>query len=412
LAAIYRSPAWSDFEEVHVYWEGYVDRWPHSTDGGAALVALQLEKSDRLAAFARNLRQQFAWCADARSISMFRALWPLKAKIALSEDLRLLRQRVAEDVQFLEGLDTRTFPRLAPVLAEGYRITGNGPALDRVSHLTSPIAADSEVAFRQAYQAWRRANGNLPPGMNLAIRKAYYSKQLQFLDPWLPVVADDWLFSSLRFTGLAETAERGNGQLILEGERLLEISRAQKTITGLATDCIEVAWAYHGLELARIPALVKETLDAQERAFTPPPEMPVSDLRSDTSISLQRETRMWALRAGTWGSLVKACSKTGNAGEARRVLTEWEAALQQRRDQAERIRARGTAEARYYEALAELALAKERKSDALKLYQAALQVECGGKLSSVGFARLDTVEKAQRFWTDLGRPPAAWRAWL
>jgi hypothetical protein len=445
LAAIYRSPAWSDFEKVRFYWEGYVDRCPHSADSEAAPIALQLEKSDRLAVFARNLRQQIAGRADARSISLFRVLWPLEAKIALPQDLPMLRKRVAEDVQFLEGLDKRTFPRLASILAGGYRIIGNRPALERVSGQTTPVAADQSAAFNQAYQAWRSANGDLAPGMKPSIRKSYYLKQLQFLDLWMPVVPDDRFFSSLRFTALAETVERASSQLVFEGDRLLEISRAQRNTTGLATDCIEVAraWAYHGLELERIPALVKETLDAQERAFTPPPGMSVSDLLSDASMSPQRETRRWAFRGALWPALVTASVKSGNVREASGVLVEWEAALQQRRDQAEQIRARraaekpGTApsrtppapltsrdwedslvsglpaaEARYYESFAELALSEGRKSDALKSYQTALQVEYGGKLSFAGFDRLDLVEKAQRLWADLDRAPAAWRAWL
>jgi pentatricopeptide repeat protein len=446
LATIYRYPVAFDLEKVRFYWEGYVDRCPHSTDSSAAVLALQLDKSDRLLAFTRNLREHIAGRADKRTVYLFRELWPLEAKLALPSELPMLRKRVGEDVQFLEGLDRQAFPRLATILTEGYRITGNRQALERLSAQAAASAPDSSMAFNQAYQAWRRTISILQPGMRAGFRKAYYSKQLQFLDLWMPVVPNDRFFSSLRFTALAETSERASGQLIPEGERLLEISRAQKVPTGLATDCIEVAraWAYHGLELDRIPALVKEALDAQERAFTPPPGLTTSDLGTDSFRALQRELRMWAFRGVTWGILVATYSKAGNVSEARQVLAEWEAALQQRRDHAEQIRARRAterpapasprtapmpaptyrdledslvsglpaAEARHYEALAELALAEGRKSDALKAYQAALRVERGGRWSYDGLVQLETTEKAQRLWTELGGTPSAWRVWL
>jgi tetratricopeptide (TPR) repeat protein len=443
LATLYNSPGSFDLERVRFYWEGYVDRCPHSADTGAVLIALQLDKSDRLLTYAANLREQIAGRADRRIVGLFTLLWSLEAKITLPSELPQFRKRVEEDVRLLEGLNGLSSLRLDSTLIDGYRITGNRQALERVSTQAAPAAPDSSKAFSQAYLAWIGANGTLRPGLKLGSRKAYYLKQLQFLDAWMPVVPDNWLFSSLRFTALAETAERGSVLLILEGDRLLDLTRTLRIPTinpPAAYMAVARAWAYHGLELARIPSLAKETMDATEKTGAPPP----SDLYPESFHTLRREVQGWGFREGTWGILVTAYSKTGNFGEARRVLTEWEAALQRRRDHAERIRARRpvgrsvpapratagrapltestledslvsglpAAEARYDEALAELALAEGRKSDALKLYQAALRVERGGRWSYAGLIQLETVEKAQRLWTDLGGTPAAWRAWL
>jgi hypothetical protein len=447
LATIYRSPVAFDLEKVRFYWEGYVHRCPHSTDTGAVLIALQLDNSDRLRTYAANLRGQIAGRADRRSAGLFTLLWPLEAKIALPSELPLFRKKVGEDLRFLEGLNGQGFLRLDSTLIEGYRITGNRQVLDRLSAQAAPAAPDDSKAFSQAYLAWIGANGTLPPGLKLGSRKAYYLKQLQFLDLWQPVVPDNWFFSAQRFTALAESSERGNVLLILEGDRLLDLTRTLKIPTinpPAAYMGVARAWAYHGLELARIPSLAKETMDATERTVTPMPAPPPSDLYPESFRVLRREVQMWGFREGTWGILVTAYSKTGNVGEARKVLAEWEAALQQRRDHAEQIRARrpaGTsvpaprtiagraqltetsmedslvsglpaAEARHYEALAELAIAEGRKSDALLLYQAALRVERGGRWSYDGLVQLETAEKAQRLWTELGGAPSGWRAWL
>jgi hypothetical protein len=154
-------------------------------------------------------------------------------------------------------------------------------------------------------------------------------------------------------------------------------------------------WAERGIELERVPALVKEGLEAMEKLCARTSQAQQSDLYgSEASRQLSEENTRWYSNTNAWRILVIACSKTGKSAEARRVLGEWQSALNERRKLVEEIRGKRAAgqpadrvrsledammarlpsdEYQYSESLAQLALSEDRKLDALLLYQSVLR---------------------------------------
>jgi thiol-disulfide isomerase/thioredoxin len=123
--------------------------------------------------------------------------------------------------------------------------------------------------------------------------------------------------------------------------------------------------------LERVPALVTEGLAAAEKEDQHNLELPCSDLGGGPDPQTAEEDNRWARNMSAWQTLVTAYVKSRRLAEARAVLAQWGPAFEARRRRVE-DHAAGLMpydERCYHDALAQLAVAEDRKPDVLPLYQ-------------------------------------------
>jgi thiol-disulfide isomerase/thioredoxin len=446
LAIIHGYPNWLDQAKARKYTEGYMTRCPDTFEPRIASLAVQLNKSDTLIAYAKTLRKHIAGKAEAETIPLYPTLWRLESKLLQPSESK---KRIEGDLQFLKGLDKTKFMMVSTILMQGYQQTGNTEAMDRVNKdsTRAPINTLSQsTTFLRAQSDWMRSN--LPPASTAAPEEctAYYKKQLQFLDEWRDKMPRNPTVLAQRFTTMASLPETTDEMLIREGGSLLATMRSQQgiilSISGSfsAFDVLRI-WARRGLELDIIPSLVQEAIASQTKVSASSTAMQQSDLYGGTYQTLQTENRNWTTNTSAWPVLLTIYIKKQQLDQARNILAEWEKALNERRQKADALKAKmaersrnitaserssfnlvssmensiisgiPTDESRYYDGGAQLAAAEGRTLDALTYYQSSLRLMYG-RSSSSSLAELDAAKEANALWKKLGGSPSTWSLWL
>jgi thiol-disulfide isomerase/thioredoxin len=437
LAILHGYPNFYDQAKQRTYLEGFLKRCPETLDSRVASMALQLNSSDTLAAYIKALRERIAGRADQRTLHLYLPLWQLEAKTMRGAEQAQFQRQVEEDLKFLEGLHKSKFGVASSLLARGYALTGNREAQQNLSTSNQQQPMSGLQSFPRAQSEWTRANPLPPATADTATRTAYYRKQLQFLDEWRDRVPDSPQLLTLRFSALSSIPDTLDQELVREGNEVLAVLRRTRGGAGSTTffDVLRI-WAQRGLELDRVPALVEESLLAQEELLVSMLQAQQTDLYGETYDSLSNETGRWPMQTNAWGILVTAYSKNRRFDEARGVLSEWEAALDERRKRADEIRTRRTAggrsgqasavrsmedsivsgipndESRYNEGLAQLASGEGRTLDALAFYQTSLRLMYGRNSTPPNLAELEGGKQAGRLWKELGGTESGWQAWL
>ncbi len=420
LAILHGYPGYSDRARQRTYTEGFLARCPSSIEPRVVFMATQLENSETLATYAKALRENIAGKADVRLLSLYRFLWQIETKVTPPAEQVQLRSRIATDLKFLEGLDQNQFRVVPSLLAQGSQLTGDKEAQQKLSAQSPAL---SQQAYSQARLEWNKAN---PLPGSLEARNAHYNKLLQFLDGWLGRLPGDAYLLRDRFSTLAQIPGTSEKALAEAGEKVLDAPRVP-AIAAASVMLVAQVWAERGIELVRVPSLVKEGLDEAEKLRARMSQVQQSDLYgSEAARKVSEENARWYSNTYAWRTLVIAYSKTGKSAEARHVLGEWRSALDERRKLVEEIRKKraagqpadparplenvimaslSSADAQYSESLAQLALGENRKLDALLLYQSTLR-KAGGRPES------DLNSKARGLWNELGGTEEGWQSWL
>jgi thiol-disulfide isomerase/thioredoxin len=442
LAIIHSNSAFADMAQQQKYTEEYLARCPNTIEPRIAEFAKQLDKSDIQLKYARALRARIAGKADERTVPLFTSLWDLESRNTLPARPAEFRRHVEDDLAFLEGLNKAKFKEIDTLLAQGYKRIGDKEAMKRILSSLSPASATSTQIFYEAQAEWTRMN-LLPVSIPSSdVRAAYYRKQLKFIDEWREIMPQLSILQLLRITALASIPDTPNEVLVREGNQAM--ADARKSGLGILStsflDMLQI-WAQRGLELDRIPALVKEITEQQPKFMTTTPTLG-SDLLGNTG-QLMMEDMRWTADARAWAILVPAYVKTRQFDQARSTLAEWEKGLNERRRKADELndkrtrqmRAAGAAspsipasfnsvlenafilgisneEAKYYSGCAQLAVAEGRSLDALTFYQSSLRLMYGRSVYLPDIADLDGAKEANSLWKQLGGTEAAWKAWL
>jgi hypothetical protein len=154
------------------------------------------------------------------------------------------------------------------------------------------------------------------------------------------------------------------------------------------------------------------------------------DLFSKPDSAQQRADDLWDRHVQAWRLLAVIQAKLGEMGKAKGMLTQWESGMIERRQRAAAIRKRHAksgpgqrwdwtwrneenfvfnmpfAEATYYTARGEVALALGRKLDALQFFVTAMRHEA----ESAPGQKTRAAAGAKKLWSDLGGTREGWRA--
>ena len=159
LSNIHAYPAFSDEARVQTDGEGFLERCPNSKE--ALALASRLARSDTVAAFVRGLRTRVAGRAGEESVSLYPAVWNLELQIATAAEQSRVRQGIEKDLKFLNRLPPG-MPAVRSALMEGYRLTFNTKALDKLSARAAPPPASTTQSPVQADQEGPASNAAPP----------------------------------------------------------------------------------------------------------------------------------------------------------------------------------------------------------------------------------------------------------
>ncbi len=423
LAAIHTYPDFMDAAKVQQYTEKFLTLCPDSLEPRAANLASRLDRTETAIAYAKALRERISGKENEQMLMLYESLWQLESKLAQPSEQAEYRKRLEGDLKFLEGLDKTKFRLAETLLTQGAQRLGTG--------------TDS-ASFIKAQMEWQQKNPRPSPGASPEERAAYSKMQFQFLDQWLEKLPNDLNVVSNRFAALSAMQGVSDETLIREGNEALSVLRRSATVSPNTLDVLR-AWAQRGLELNRIPALVQEVVEQQQRNSALPSGMRQSDLYGESYLKPMMENSRWTTDVKAWGVLTTSYVKSRRLDKAREALGEWGKGLAQRRKKAKEINERQASqprgstassqtmlrsietsivsglpndEANYYECCAQLAAAEDRALDALAFYQSSWRLMYGRTVASSDLRRMDNVREAEGLWGKLGGSQAAWDVWL
>jgi len=437
-----------DQNKTRHYTEEFLARCPDTVDIEIAGLALKLDRSDIVAAYMKALRERIAGNPDQTLFPLYRFLWKLESAFALPGEEDALKEKIREDLAFLEGMANKADRGLKFVLMSGYEQIGDKAALNE---LRSQELGFSELValplFAQAFKEWSAANPAPAPGAEEAMCVAYYRKQLRFLNQWRDRLPEYANLLGPWFTSLASLPEIPDEVLIKEGDRILEILHHSDNSASIAAAMnVLQAWTQRNLALDRVPSLVHEFMASQ--SLTPIRNNPMESTGQASgptyTTSILQEYGQWIAKSSAWPVLVTAHIKTQQYHEAHNALSEWRIAFEAWRERAKIIRdnhlqktlkAQNSSppsrqpnvkesaersiisgmiddELKFNEACAHLAEAESRFLDALIFYQLVLRLTYVRYASAPDLMDLDAGKSAHFLWFKLGGSQAGWDAWI
>jgi len=447
LGILYGYPDYFDQEKQRTYIETFLARCPDTVEPRVASLAMQLDRSDILVAYIKNLRERIAGKEDEDLIPLYYYLWQMESKSALPEESAELKDRIKGDLKFLEGLDFNTYRSVPPLLMRGYEQIGDKAAMDKLSARQPQLSStDGLSLFFRARADWTRANPAPPPNADPGEQTVYYKKQLQFLDLWENRIPDNITLLEPSFIALSAIPGTSNEVLIHKGDRILEITRRTRsgTYVPAAMKVLQI-WADRDILLDHIPSILDEfmALQPQTSPFLNSPQQ--SDLIGGSYQTLSAENQRWTADTSSWQILLTIHIKKGRIDQACNILDQWGKGLENRRKKADEIKARqlekirnsvasATAgqsrniidalestvvrgipsdESKYYRACAQLASTEGRSLDALTFYQSSLRLLYEGAATQP-FPMDIEVEKSEAniLWKKLGGSQTGWEIWL
>jgi thiol-disulfide isomerase/thioredoxin len=427
--------------------EAFLKLCPDAAEPRIALIAQQLVQSDVLISYVKNLRKRIAGKQDNNLLPLYYYLWRLEMKFASPDELEERKKQIGEDLKFIEGLDNSKFRTAQSLLIQGYEQIGDNAGLERLLKRNPQLASSNGmVLFIQAMTDWSRTNPAPLPTASTEEQREYFRKQLRFFDEWQNLVSDNVILSEQRFTALAALSESSAEALGQEGDRiLLQAYRTRGSANIQSAMKVLEVWAERGVSLDRVPTSVEHLKALPSQS----PLNPTFQIQSDILENLgdQRlleENRQWAIVTSANHALVMVHAKERQFNQARRILAEWDKALQERRKKVDEIRTRQieqlrkamasgpsnrprnplnyaeTAivqglpndEAKYYDACAKLAEAEGQRLDALAFYQTSLRMLNGSPSARDTLVDIaNRKEAAGSIWRALGGTEKGWEAW-
>jgi hypothetical protein len=114
---IYASRAFQDKAKNDDYTRRYVNRCALSNSAAGPM--LRLEKPDNLEAFVKAFRERIAGKPESEVAELQSILWKLEFRLAPLSEHPKVRERVAQDLKFLAGLDPDKYRMLISGLESG-----------------------------------------------------------------------------------------------------------------------------------------------------------------------------------------------------------------------------------------------------------------------------------------------------
>ncbi|HKR12563.1 MAG TPA: TlpA disulfide reductase family protein [Pyrinomonadaceae bacterium] len=369
----------------------------------------RLGDKEMMAAAAQRLRTMLESTANEEDLYNWDTLWTLSFKLKPVPEHAQLREQIAEDIKNLraKNLNSRQWFQ---TLEAGYRQTGDKEGERWAQDEIIRLFPKSESVRRLVQMRYDEEHPFPKPEEPEAKKQAYHQAMLQTTSEWIKRWPTDERSWATRVHSL--NAFKGSTGEDMEAayngyEKAHELELYSYSTPPLA---VTVARFYlsRGSRIEKVPALIQKAVDEMERLEK---SRGVSDL---STMPEEVEGNLSYTRWQSWPLLAEAYARLKQPAKAGEVLAEMAEALKKKEpgEKASDNRKRSYAYSAgvYWQAVAKVAEAEQRKLDALTAYQTALSLRPKSSSSSAGKDELS--DNTQRLWKELGGTDQGWRAYL
>jgi len=407
LAEIYNYQNFRDVAKSKDHLKQWIAKCPNET---ASLSLLsRVGDKEMMTAAAQRLRTRLASSTSNEDLGYWENLWTLSFKVKSVPEHPQLRQEIAEDLKQIRARNLNT-KEWFQTLQAGYKQLGDKSgerwAQDELVRLFPRSQTAKRMIQSRHYEEHPYPKGEEPE----AKRQAYNQALLAATTEWLKQWPDDESSWSARLRSLialegsntdVEAAYKGYAKAHEQEGSSYSIPPIEVTVTRF--------YLKGGFRLQDIPTLLQKGLTEIEQI----------EKSSGTSDLYTRgeevESNLSYTRWESWPILAEAYARTKQPVKAREVLAQMAGALKQKepRDQAKDSQKRAYAyyQGIYWQAVAKVADAEQRKLDALMAYQNVLALRDKGS-SAKSTDKDELSDSVQRLWKELGGTEQGWSAYL
>jgi thiol-disulfide isomerase/thioredoxin len=401
LADIYASTSFKDLSKMAESARAYRQLCPSNLDGFLHLK--RIANREESAAWARELRPLLERSADPEAPEYWRMLWAAEFRTTPQAGYDALRATVAADVKRLESLTRDPADSLLETLRDGYQLSGQAEAAQRIGALRDARPDPNGDANRVSSDWLAKAGlrgGHLTPEE----ARAAYRKYAEAAREWTSKWPDSSVAWCSRLSAVAGAPGSTREELETVGRRCLTLLDAQPPAPWTFVQpkfAVARQWVRYGVRLKDAVAIAEEALDQ----ILLGPEEP-NDLKDAAREEERLKSQQYGFDVSLWDAMatvVDGAIQLQDFKKAEAMLQRMQAWLQAnqfKKDDA--TSGYPSFQARYLQSTARVADAEGHKIDAVALYAKAI---------AAGFLALaspDFETHARALWDELGGTSAGW----
>jgi thiol-disulfide isomerase/thioredoxin len=370
------------------------------------LISRQGDK-DMMTATAQRLRTLLESSTNEDDLPYWDDLWTLSFKLKPVPEHAQLRQQIAEDLKALRARNLNTRQWLQ-TMESGYKLVGDKTGERWAEDEIIRLFPKSESVRRLVQMRYDEEHPFPKPDASEEKRQAYYQTQLQTTAEWLrrwPTDERTWLSRIHALNGF-----KGSKNEDMEAAYNGYAKAHELEMYSYSTPPLEVTVARFYLDrnfrLEKVPELLQKGLTEIERIEK---SRGVSDL---FTMGEDIDTNLNYTRWQSWPLMAQAYARLKQPAKANEVLLEMAGALKKKepgeKASDSRKRSYTYSASVYWETVAKVAEAEQRKLDALTAYQTVLSL----RTKPVTGGKDELSDNTQRLWKELGGTDQGWRAYL
>ena len=408
LAVIYN---YSNFRDVAKSKE-HLKQWTAKCPNEKASFDLVSRLGDKelMTAAVQRLRTLLDSSSNNDDFPYWDNLWTLQFKLTPVPEHAQLRQQIAEDVKNLRAKNLNSKEWLQALQA-GYKQVGDKTGLRWAEDEMIRLFPKSDAVRWLVHSRYQEEHPYPKSEEPDEKKQAYHRARLETTSEWLKRWPNDERSWSERIYSLSLLKGSANEDMEAAYNGYAKAHEVEGAFLTTPPLAVTVAQFYleRGFRLEKIPAMIQTSLTEMERVDK---SRGVSDLAPPGE---ETEGNLAYTRWRSWPILAEAYAKLKQPAKAGEVLAEMAQALKKKEpgEKATDVQKRAYAynAGIYWQAVAKVAEAEQRKLDALTAYQTALSVRLKGSAPSAG-GKDQLMENTQRLWKELGGTDQGWRAYL
>jgi thiol-disulfide isomerase/thioredoxin/tetratricopeptide (TPR) repeat protein len=408
LAEIYNYPNFRDVEKSKAHLRQWIAKCPN--ERASFNLVSRLGDKEMMTAAAQRLRTMLDSSSKNEDLPYWDSLWTLSFKLTPVPEHAQLRQQIAGDLKNIRAKNLNTKEWLQALQA-GYKQVGDKTGQRWAEDEIIRLFPQSETVRRLVQTRYDEEHPYPKPEEPEAKKQAYQQAMLQTSSEWLkrwPTDERSWsvrvyALQTLKGSTPAEMEAAYNGYAKAHELEQYSFSTPPLEVT------VAEFYVGRGVRLREAIVLIQKARSEMERREK---SQGVSDLfMLPAEVEGNLSYTLWR----SWPILAEAYAKTKQPAKANEALAEMAAALKKKepREKATDAQKRSYAYNAqiYWQAVAKVADAEQRKLDALAAYQTALTMRPKSAEPSAG-SKDELMENTQRLWKQLGGTDQGWRAYL
>ena len=409
LAEIYNYPNFRDVAKSNEHLKQWLTKCPGSK-ASLSLIS-RIGDKEMMAGAAETLRKQLESSTNSEDLEYWENLWTLSFKVKPVPEHPQVRQQITDDLKNIRARNLNNKEWLLALKA-GYKQVGDKVGQRWAEDSLAQLFPKSETVKRLIQSRYYDEHQYPKPEEPQAKKDAYNQALLQTTAEWLKQWPNDEIAWSARVRSLSSLEGTSNAEMEAAYSGYAKIHEQEGSSYSIPPLEVTVARFYlkRGFGLESVPALLQKGLaeiEKIEKSGGPSDLYPRGE-EFDSSLNFTR----WE----SWPLMAEAYARTKQPAKAQEVLAQLADALKKKeppREQAKDSQKRAYTynQAIYWQAVAKVAEAEQRKLDALMAFQTALAVRPSATSPRSG-NKDELSDNTQRLWKELGGTDQGWRAYM